>query len=79
LVPKSSGVSKGKKRKPPKVDEAEASEAPEEASKGGEPPQKRVWQPYASRIRSDPSSREYMNYKRNRIKQDKLLLLMQNV
>lgn len=41
--------------------------------------QKREWEPYASRILSDPSSKVYLDYKRNRIKQDKLQLLMHNV
>lgn len=70
-------ASKRGKQRLAEAEEPAVSEVPEVTSEGGE--LQRVWQPYSSRICSDPSSKEYLDYKRNKIKQDKLLLLMQNV
>lgn len=60
-------------------------EEPEAASRkqllleADEEEQKTEWEPYASRILSDPTSKAYLDYKRNKIKRDKLQLLMHNV
>lgn len=60
------------------MEEEETTSGDEFVEASGEE-RRRVWEPYATRILSDPSSKDYLDYKRNKIKLDKLQLLMQNV
>lgn len=67
-------VPKGKRKR---VEEKEPSGDVMLEASGKE--QRRAWEPYSARILSDPSSKDYQDYKRNKIKQDKQQLLMQTL